>query len=165
MCNAKEAREWALLAVRRPPSYNYLLVGKVPLLIMADSKSPELVSFNKCSDLLRRGVHPDDLVSKLFAVGILSAADKSEASNYMLTNSRRAQIMFDAIASKVSNSPQTFHDLVQILRSEDAYAAIAQKLQGQSLRGPSEKKAVVKRLAVNLSKIRYARREFVERGS
>ena len=98
---------------------------------MAHAQSPELTAFNKCSDSLQRGVHPDDLVAKLFAAGIISPGQKSEANNYMLTNSRRAQILFDAVADNVKNSPQTFHMLVQYPTNDLAYSAIARKLQGE----------------------------------
>ena len=97
---------------------------------MAD-QSPELVAFNRCLDSLRRGVYPDDVVSKLFSAGIISDAEKSEANNYMLTKTRRAQILFDSVGSKVSTFPQTFHDLVRVLANESANAAIARTLQGE----------------------------------
>ena len=121
----------AIRSLQKFPAIRKLPEGKVPA-AMADANSPELIAFNKCSDSLRRGVHPDDLVTKLFARGILSDGDKSEANKM-----RRAQIMLDAVESKVNNSPQTFHDVVSILANEPAYTELARILQGQFLHGPS----------------------------
>ena len=107
---------------------------------MADGQAPETIAINKCLDSLRRGLHPDDLVYKLFAAGILSDSDKSEANNYMLTKQRRTQIIVDAVASKVRDSPRIFHDFVQILKSEPAYDPIARQVQGELMQRPVSKR-------------------------
>ena len=98
---------------------------------MSEEHSPELIALGRCLEALRRGVHPDDLISKLFSEGILSFAQKGEASNYMLTNAKRTEIALGFVEGRVVSDGRVFHKLVRLLNHEPAYAYLAQRLLGK----------------------------------
>ena len=94
-------------------------------------KSAEYRAMRRCTDMLSRGINADDVTSALFAEGVISHADKEEASNYMMTKGRRAAVLVDAVTSAVDKDPDNFRKFICILKKEAAFARIAKTLQGK----------------------------------
>ena len=98
-------------------------------------KSAEYRVMRRCSDMLTRGINADDLTSALFSEGVISQADKDEASNYMMSKGRRAAMLVDAVTSAVEKDPDNFRKFIRILKREAAFARIAETLQGKRCGG------------------------------
>ena len=80
------------------------------------SVSAEAEGFRKCSELMYNAI--DDLESlawSCFSKGMISSETRSKVGHRSFAKGEKANILLEAIESKIKTSPESFYQLIEIL--------------------------------------------------
>ena len=95
------------------------------------SESLESKALRLSANLFKRSVDPDAIVYSLYAKGLLTIEERSKATLRTVPVSERVNEVYVSLERRVTVKPNTFHELVIILRSVTALRPVGDRLRGQ----------------------------------
>ena len=92
--------------------------------------SVELIALRKSYATFISGADPDYLVKALYSKKLLTGNEKEKATQRMLTDGEKLEILFKALERRVSTTPDSFHTMMQVLKEEPAMRGVFDKIKG-----------------------------------
>ena len=91
-------------------------------------ESPEYRALRRGSSLLKIGINPDDIVSRLSDHDLLTPDERCRANATNLTAPKRMEEVHSALERRVSVRFEAFHTILAILKSVPALGPVAEEL-------------------------------------
>ena len=91
-------------------------------------ESPECRALRRGSSLLKNGINPDDIVSRLSDHKLLTPEERYQANASHLTPSKRMEEVHTALERRVNVTSKAFHTFLDILKGVPALGPVAEKL-------------------------------------
>ena len=99
--------------------------------VQSGTKSVELITLQRSSDIFCCGVDPNTLATMLRAKGLLTREEYRRATQTTAVDDQRSNEILIALERRVSADSSVFHTVVRLLQEEPALKAVGDRMQGE----------------------------------